>query len=82
MILLTVHFTSLILRRRGSIYKIEFLDEQSAANAVAAFQNAGASTRQVGKAVLVGVVHSTLLAEVMVKYRGYTIDPSPCDSLG
>ena len=64
------------------MYKIEFLDEDNALKAVAHLQNSGASTRQVGKAVLVGVVHSTLLAEVMVKYRGYTIDPSPCDSLG
>lgn len=54
----------------------------SAEQATAHLKNSGASTRQVGKAVLVGVVHSTLLAEVMVKYRGYTIDPSPCDSLG
>ena len=63
------------------MYKIEFLDEQSAANAVAAFQNSGATIRQLGKAVLVGPVHSTLLAEVMVKYKGYTVDPQPCDSL-
>ena len=63
------------------MYKIEFLDEQSAANAVAAFQNAGASTRQLGNAVLVGVVHSMVLADVMVKYKGYTVDPQPCDSL-
>ena len=61
--------------------KIEFVTEQAAEQATVAFQNAGASTRQLGNAVLVGVVHSTLLAEVMVKYKGYTVDPNPCDSL-
>ena len=75
------HGTSLILRRRGSIYKIEFLDEDNALKAVAHLQNSGATIRQLGKAVLVGPVHSTLLAEVMVKYKGYTVDPQPCDSL-
>ena len=72
---------SLILLRRGSIYKIEFLDEDNALKAVAHLQNSGATIRQLGKAVLVGPVHSTLLAEVMVKYKGYTVDPNPCDSL-
>ena len=61
--------------------KIEFVDQHSAEQATAHFRNAGASTRQLGKAVLVGVIHSMILAEVMVKYRGYTVDPSPCDSL-
>ena len=53
----------------------------SAEQATAHLKNSGASTRQLGKAVLVGPVHSTLLAEVMVKYKGYTVDPNPCDSL-
>ena len=79
MVLSTVH---IILPMISNMHKIEFPDETSAEQATAHLQNSGVSTRQVGKAVLVGVVHSTLLAEVMVKYRGYTIDPSPCDSLG
>ena len=61
--------------------KIEFVTEQAAEQATVAFRNSGASTRQLGKVVLVGVIHSMILAEVMVKYRGYTVDPSPCDSL-
>ena len=61
--------------------KIEFVTEQAAEQATVAFRNAGASTHQLGNAVLVGVIHSMILAEVMVKYRGYTVDPSPCDSL-
>lgn len=63
------------------MHKIEFADEISAEQATVHLKNSGASTRQVGKAVLVGVIHSMILAEVMVKYRGYTVDLSPCDSL-
>ena len=61
--------------------KIEFVTEQAAEQATVAFRNSGATIRQLGKAVLVRPVHSTLLAEVMVKYKGYTVDPNPCDSL-
>ena len=63
------------------MHKIEFADEISAEQATAYLKNAGASTRQLGNAVLVGVVHSMVLADVMVKYQGYTVDPQPCDSL-